>query len=429
MEEKKLVPEIRFKGYDDEWESKEFSKSFDFLKNNTLSRAYLSTSKVSDIRNIHYGDILIKFGEIIYGSKDEIPYINHAVDVETNNQSLLSNGDIIFADTAEDETVGKCSEIRDIDEYKIISGLHTIPVRPLNSYSEGYLGYFFNSPAYHDSLLPLIQGTKVLSLSKYSISSTPVSYPKIDEQKEIGDYFKKLDGLIADTEKEIKRLEKLKTASLQKMFPQPGESVPQIRFNGFTETWEEIKLEDRVTFSRGSGYSKSDLKEQGHQIFLYGRLYTDYSTYIEEVDTYSHLIPHAILSKGSEVVLPSSGETAEDIAVASAILKPNIILGGGLNILYPDSQIDSIFLALLLTYGPAHDDLSKKAQGKSVVHIYNQDIAELYILIPSIEEQKAIGEYFRNLDNIIKEKKKKVSQLRNLKKASLSKMFVNTAKQ
>lgn len=404
MEEKKLVPEIRFKGYDDEWESLPFSK----IVNRSSSISFDET-----IPSVEYEDILSGEGRL-----------NKDINQKTIHKSgqRFSKGDILFG------------KLRPYLRNNLLSDFEGIAVGDFWIFKEGLAKTDFVYPFIYshdfDFISNISSGSKMPRSDWQLISTWNFNIPlNSNEQQEIGNYFKKLDGLIADTEKEIKRLEKLKTASLQKMFPQPGESVPQIRFKGFTEPWEEIKLEDRVTFSRGIGYSKSDLKEQGHQIFLYGRLYTDYSTYIEEVDTYSHLTSQAILSKGSEVVLPSSGETAEDIAVASAILKPNIILAGGLNILYPDSEIDSIFLALLLTYGPTHTILSKKAQGKSVVHIYNQDIADLNVLVPSIEEQKAIGEYFRNLDNLIKEKKKKVSQLRNLKKASLSKMFVNTVKQ
>lgn len=248
------------------------------------------------------------------------------------------------------------------------------------------------------------------------------------EQSAIGEYFRRVDELIAEAEREVSRLEKMKQASLQKMFPRPGESVPEVRFAGFTEDWKTVRLGDCASFSRGQGYTKNDLQEDGTQIFLYGRLYTKYSTYVESVDTFSFITSFSIMSRGGEVVMPSSGETAEDIAVASAILSKGIILGGGLNIIIPKKNIDSIFLALSLTYGNAHKELAKKAQGKSVVHIYNQDIAALSVSFPeSLAEQAAIGEYFRNLDSLIDARRRRVAKLRDIKKACLDKMFAASA--
>lgn len=244
------------------------------------------------------------------------------------------------------------------------------------------------------------------------------------EQSAIGEYFRRVDELIAEAEREVSRLEKMKQASLQKMFPRPGESVPEVRFAGFTEDWKTVRLGDYASFSRGQGYTKNDLQESGTPIFLYGRLYTKYSTYVESVDTFSHITPSSVMSRGKEIVMPSSGETAEDIAVASAILSKGIILGGGLNIIIPKDGVDSIFLALSLTYGSAHKELAKKAQGKSVVHIYNQDIADLSVSFPeSLAEQAAIGEYFRNLDSLIDARRRRVAKLRDIKKACLDKMF------
>lgn len=266
----------------------------------------------------------------------------------------------------------------------------------------------------------------ISDLQKYDID-----FPSTEEERaSITQYFENIDKLIEDTEKEITRLENMKSASLQKMFPRSGETTPDIRFNGFTDQWEQHKISDCATFSRGQGYTKNDLRESGVPIFLYGRIYTKYTTYVESVDTYSYITPFSIISKGNEVVLPSSGETAEDIAVASAILSKGIILSGGLNIIIPNDNIDPIFLALLLTFSHTHYELANKAQGKSVVHIYNQDIADLTIYCPSsLNEQRAIGNYFRNLDSLLSAKRQKLVKLRNIKQSCLDKMFVNNTAQ
>ena len=178
------------------WEQRKFKNTFDFLQNNALSRADLSDEHGSAM-NVHYGDILVKFGEVLDVSTEKIPYIVDDEIIKKYATSVLQNGDIIIADAAEDETVGKCTEIANLQGRTVLAGLHTIPVRARIKFSCGYLGYFMNSSSYHDQLLPLMQGTKVSSISKSAIQDTLILYPKsADEQQKIGDYFRNLDSLI-----------------------------------------------------------------------------------------------------------------------------------------------------------------------------------------------------------------------------------------
>ena len=176
---------------------------------------------------------------------------------------------------------------------------------------------------------------------------------------------------------------------------------PKIRFSGYTEAWEQRKLETVATFSKGNGYSKGDLIASGTPIILYGRLYTKYETSITEVDTFVDAKQGSVYSKGGEVIIPASGETAEDIARASAVENAGVLLGGDLNVVTPNEDIDSAFLALSISNGESHKELAKKAQGKSVVHIHNAEIMALNIPLPSKVEQSRISDYFFNLDNLI----------------------------
>ena len=178
------------------WEQRKFSDVFTGLQNNTLSRSKLNYES-GTVKNVHYGDVLIKFGDYIDASKEELPFINDDSKVEKFKGSFLHNGDIIIADTAEDETVGKCTEIQGVDDIKLISGLHTIPCRPKEEYGAKFLGYYMNSSAYRAQLIPLMQGIKVTSISKSALQDTDMIIPKsVDEQTIIGEYFSNLDNLI-----------------------------------------------------------------------------------------------------------------------------------------------------------------------------------------------------------------------------------------
>lgn len=198
---------------------------------------------------------------------------------------------------------------------------------------------------------------------------------------------------------------------------------PSLRFKGFDNDWEQRKLGELATFNKGAGYSKSDLKASGTQIILYGRLYTKYETVIKQVDTFVNSRPGSVYSEGGEVIVPASGETAEDIAIASVVEKPGILLGGDLNIIHPIRNLDSTFLAISISNGEPHKEMAKKAQGKSVVHLHNDDLSQIKFRYPSIEEQSKISKFFSNLDNLITLHQRKLEKLQNLKKAMLEKMF------
>ena len=182
--------------YTSSWEQRKFDEVFDCtVPNNTLSRAELSYDE-GTVLNVHYGDVLIKYGSVLDVQKDEIPRIPHRCR-EDFNGALLQDGDVIIADTAEDETTGKACEIGNLQGSAIVSGLHTMVCRPRYRMALGYLGYYLNSNAYHHQLLPLMQGIKVLSLSRSNIQKTRVSYPAaVKEQQLIAKYFSQLDHLI-----------------------------------------------------------------------------------------------------------------------------------------------------------------------------------------------------------------------------------------
>lgn len=171
------------------WEQRKLGEIFEYLQNNTLSRDSLNY-KNPNIKNIHYGDILVKFDEILDGSNKDIPYINSEVDLSKFSKSLLRDGDIIFSDTAEDDTVGKAIELQNVNAPFILSGLHTIPCRPIIPFGKGYLGNFLNSASYRLQLRPLVQGIKVSSISKSALKDTMIEYPiNLDEQEKIGSLF------------------------------------------------------------------------------------------------------------------------------------------------------------------------------------------------------------------------------------------------
>ena len=214
--------------------------------------------------------------------------------------------------------------------------------------------------------------------------------PTMREQQTIGGFFQQLDHLI--------------TLHQRQPFlhsPPDISLIVQLTPPFYTFSWEQRKTIDIADYSKGNGYSKGDLTDAGTPIILYGRLYTKYQFAISEVDTFAVPRNGAVYSQGNEVIVPASGETAEDIARASAVEKSGVMLGGDLNILRPFDFISPLFLALTISNGEPQKELAKKAQGKSVVHIHNTDIQEVTIAYPSRTEQDRIVSVFRQLDNLI----------------------------
>ena len=200
-------------------------------------------------------------------------------------------------------------------------------------------------------------------------------------------------------------------------------AVPKIRFPGFTEDWEQRKLSGMATFSKGSGYSKADLKTSGKPIILYGRMYTKYETIIRNVDTFAEEKAGSVYSESGDVIVPASGETAQDISRASVVANSGILLGGDINIIHPNNELNPGFLALTISNGNQQKKLSMKAQGATIVHLHNEDLKGVDILCPSIDEQTLISEFFERIDNTITLHQRKLESIKLLKKSLLQKMF------
>lgn len=277
-----------------------------------------------------------------------------------------------------------------------------------------YYWYLHNGPLIG---IRFAQGTKQQNLSSETIGSLPICFPPLAEQRKIAKILATQDRVIELLNQKIEQLKQLKKYYLRKMFPQHAKTVPEVRFPGFTGAWEKHQLGEIVAFSKGNGYSKADLKATGTPIILYGRLYTKYEMEVSDVDTFAMAKPGSVYSHGDEVIVPASGETAEDIAVASVVKQSGILLGGDINILTPSSDVDSLFMAISLSGGSAHGDVIKMAQGKSVVHLHQTDLRKVVLAYPTRSEQMRINGYFRNLGRLIALNQRKQDEEVQKKKA------------
>ena len=429
MKEDKTVPQLRFPEFTDAWKQRKFGDSFDFLQNNTLSRASLNDTS-GCAKNVHYGDILVKFGESISAEKADLPFICEREILKKLSKSILKNGDVVIADTAEDMTTGKSCEIVDVDEcMPVLAGLHTIPVRPKQKFGKYYLGYYLNSEAFHSQLIPLIQGIKVYSISKSSIKDTVVMFPDdVQEQEKIGSLFNRIDNTITLQQRKLNSLQKLKKGLLQKMFPKNGENIPEIRFPEFSDAWKQRKLREVVKeFYNGQTPYRQNKAYWGGNV-----------NWLTSGDLNRDVVTNTIEK------ITEEGQKASRLRIIPKETLVIAIMGleaagtrGNCGILGIDTTINQACMALIANESIATKDFLfqwykafgnrlalKFTQGTKQQNYNEELLGNLDISYPSLKEQQQIGAFFTQLDNTITLQQRKLESLQKLKKGLLQQMFI-----
>ena len=402
MGKKEKAPCLRFKDTNGKdypaWEQRKFYDCFKLLRNNSLARAELA--KIGKIRNIHYGDVLINYPEVLNISTATVPFIAESRVNSISKDSYLENGDIVIADTAEDESVGKTTEIQGITDHKIVSGLHTIPCRPLVNFSPNFLGFLLNSPSYHDQLKPLIQGIKVSSISKKALGETRVCFAKdLDEQAQIGGFFNGLEMLITLHQRKLETLKKLKRTLLQKMFPKKGQLKPELRFPGFTNDWEQRKLEELASKFTGGGTPNTS-----NPNYWNGEIPWIQSSDLKEDDVLSltvkkHISQEGLKNSATKIVPKNSLVIVTRVGVGKLVVNTQEIATSQDFLSLSGIKGDSRFLAYSLY--SLLKKITRRVQGTSIKGITKTDFLKETILVPALEEQEKISSCMVEVDKLI----------------------------
>ncbi|GMS49787.1 restriction endonuclease subunit S [Enterococcus gallinarum] len=417
-------PEIRFPGFTDDWEQRKFEDSFNFpVSTNSLSRAMLNYDR-GEVKSVHYGDVLIKYPAILNVKTAQIPFINNGTR-ENFKSNLLKNGDLIFADAAEDESVGKAVEVNALTDEYLVSGLHTIVARPKGKMAEFFLGYYINSEIYHRQLLRLMQGTKVSAISKKNLLETEVSFPtRIEEQEKIGNFFKQLDDTIALHQRKLDLLKETKKGFLQKMFPKNGAKVPEIRFPGFTEDWEQRKLGQVANYRRGSFPQPYGNKEwyDGENSMPFVQV-VDVGDNLRLVDDTKQKIselaqPKSVFVEEGKVVVTLQGSIGR-VAITQypAYVDRTLLIFESYK-----AEMDEYYFAYVIQQLFEYE--KTRAPGGTIKTITKEALSNFTISFPSIAEQKKLGKFFEQLDDTIALHQRKLDLLKETKKGFLQKMFV-----
>lgn len=440
-ETNKLIPELRFPEFinKEEWISEPLDKTYRFLITNSLSRENLNYHN-GLVKNIHYGDIHTKFSTLFDILKEKVPYINSEVSIDRIIQdNYCQEGDMVFADASEDiQDVGKSIEITNLNNEKLLSGLHTLLARQIEQkLIIGFGGYLFKSESIRKQIQKEAQGTKVLSISATRISKINIYYPESTiEQQKIADCLSSLDELIAVHINKLETLKTYKKGLMQNLFPQEGEKIPKLRFKEFEKDgdWiqysiqrliDEKKIVSHLDGNHGSLYPKADeFSKEG-------------IPYITANDFISGLVN---FSKCKYLPLQKAKQFKKGVAKDGDILFAHNATVG------PVAKLTTIFPFVILSTTATYfrcdnsnlinDYLKYALSSPSFIKQYTRVMSQstrnqvpittqrqFNLQIPKPEEQKKIAKTLSSLDDLIIEQTNKIIQLELHKKALMQGLF------
>ena len=421
----KNVPKLRFNGFSDEWEEKKLGDFLEFYSTNSLSRECLNYES-GKIRNIHYGDIHMKFPTILDAQKEIIPFINEDIDTsKIKEDSYCKDGDLIIADASEDyNDIGKAIEIENIAHDKVIAGLHTILARDTKGVTaKRFKGYLLLNDTVRKQIKILAAGAKVLGISKTNLVKVTVKLPSKEEQEKIANFLTKVDKLIEKQDEKVSNLELYKKGMMQKIFSQ------EIRLKkadgGEYPEWKKKHLGDiveRVVRKNKGNITKRPLTISAQ----YGLV--DQEEFFNKVVASSNLEGYYLLNKG-EFAYNKSYSNGYPFG---AIKRLDRYENGAVSTLYicfiPKEHINSDYLVQYFESGMWHKEVSmvavEGARNHGLLNISVSDFFETIHKVPCLDEQIKIAKFLSKIDSIVEKEKEKLEELRVWKKGLLQGMFI-----
>ncbi len=416
--EEKKVPQLRFPKFKGDWEQRKLSELSDFITKGATPTTYGYDWQESGIP--FFRNDAIKDNQFIYG---DFSYISEEAN-EDLQRSEIHGDDILVAITGD---IGKAGIVpKSIEKGNI--NQHTARVRIVKD----AIPYFIYQSLITDEQQKKYQliktGLSMPQLSLQQIRDTIVLCPSIEEQSMIGEYFINLDNLITLHQRKLEKIRELKKGMLQKMFPKNGKKVPEIRFKGFTDDWEQRKFLDCYKMSSGYAFKMRDYCDSGiglinGESIQHGIINDDNLNYLPE--SFIQQYPDFILKEGDIVVGLNRPITNGNLKIARIPNKYNdsLLYQRAGKIVYK-GNCDKDFTYILLSKEILKYTLVE-AVGSDQPFISTSKLDKWQMMIPSdIEEQKKIGDYFRNLDHLITLHQRKLEKIKELKKGLLQQMFV-----
>jgi type I restriction enzyme S subunit len=372
----------------EDWEVKRLGEVCTFLRTNTLSRNQLNDTD-GEVRNIHYGDVLIKYPSIIDIRKQSIPFVNQE-DYKESMNDFIEDGDVVLADTAEDETVGKACEIANVGSEKILSGLHTMLIRPQKGlFSPWFLGYQVNSVSYRKQLNALVQGIKVCSLGKQAIANTYFAIPPLHEQQSIVSVLSLWDTAIAKQTALIEKLSLRKRGLMQQLL------TGKKRLEGFSGEWKEVRLGEVCPMERGEMLTSDNYLQGDIPVIAGGKEPAGFHSYANR--------------QKNTITISCSGASAGFVAFHDVP-----IFATDCFTISESNAYNIWFIYHVLTN--LQEKIYKLQTGGAQPHVHPKDVYPMKIHVPSIKEQNAIASVLVNADKEIEIQKQKLAAMQEQKR-------------
>lgn len=400
----------------EEWTVQSFADTFRILNNNTFSRAELNYVS-GQFRNIHYGDVLILFPEVLDCTRDDVPYINDEARISGSAQAL-QDGDIVMADTAEDETVGKVTEVMNTSEKPVMSGLHTIPCRvKTGEFAPKWLGYYMNSHLYHDQLLPYIHGTKVSSVSKGSLGGTAIIVPSTEEQKKIVEALSDIDTLIVNLQKLIQKKKDIRQGAMQMLV------TGRKRLSGCNKEWQDTTL-GKICDIKDGTHQTPHYVESGIPFYSVETVTNDDFTHVKYISLEEHeRLTSSYKIENGDVLMTRIGSIGKGKYVD---WYPNASFYVSLALLkFRGNKTLANFIALLT----GTEEFQKEAELHSLqfaipMKINLGQISDIRVAIPTDDNEiKAIVEVLNDMGNEIKRLEEKLNKYKHLKQGMMEELL------
>ncbi|WP_404316994.1 restriction endonuclease subunit S [Malaciobacter canalis] len=416
MSNKENIPKLRFKEFSGEWEEKYFGDIYSFLQTNSFSRALLNYED-GDVKNIHYGDIHTKFKSNFYIQDETVPYINQDVDLtKIKEENYCKEKDLVIADASEDyKDIGKAIELIDLNNEKLLAGLHTYIARDdKDKMALGFSGYFMQTHNVRVQMMKMATGISVLGISKGNLNKLELTIPQKQEQEKIASFLSSIDKKINQLSKKDELLQNYKKAMMQKIFSQ------KLRFkkedgSDYTK-WEEKKLKEIATFFSGGTPSSTNKNYYNGDIPFIGSGKIN-SDNVEQFITSDALEnSSAKMVNVGDLLYALYGATSGQVAISK--------IRGAINqaVLCIRSEENLAFLYFWLSF-KQDNIISTYLQGGQG-NLSAQIIKDLKINLPYIEEQTKIANFLSSLDTKISQNRKALEETQKFKKALLQKMFV-----
>ena len=347
------------------------------------------------ITSKHLTDNGIDFSNVNYISNDE--HINFT------KRSLVENGDILFGMIG---TIGKPLIVNYNFEFSI-KNIALLKFKNNKKLDNFFTLNLLKSVIIDKQFTKLSNGGVQSFIALGMIRSLKIPLPLLEEQQKIAKILSTTDNKIEAITKKIEKAEIVKTGLMQRLL--------------YNESWEIVKLGDIATFYKGKGISKNDISETGIECIRYGELYTKYNEQIKDIFSKTNILKDKLFfSKKNDILIPSSGETAIDLATASCVQKEGIALGGDINVIR--TELNGIFFAYYLNTILKHK-IASLAQGSSVIHLYASHLRNLKISYPPLKEQQKTANILSKADQKIEILKVKKEQYKTLKIGLMQKLL------